>query len=158
MSDLATDHLWALDLDGDRCPFLAHLIIKSEHGPYGEARTSACGRTFTRGTHPHGWWRTRPGELPFDQARDIHCGSDLLAGSAPGPEEALAIDSDQHAICLDGAAPALTHPASCPDPAGCPFTAAAGSLSVPVLATGGTWTCDLSDGALILLKRIAAPA
>jgi hypothetical protein len=63
----------------------------------------------------------------------------------------------QHTLDLDGATPALTHPAGC-DPAACPFTAAAGSLPAPMLATGGTWTCDLNDGALILLKRIAAPA
>jgi hypothetical protein len=73
-------------------------------------------------------------------------------GSRPHP------GGDQHTICLDGSTPALTHPATCPDPAACPFTAAAGSVTTPLLATGGTWTCDLNGGALILLKRITAPA
>jgi|HubBroStandDraft_6_1064221.scaffolds.fasta_scaffold156758_4 hypothetical protein len=77
------------------------------------------------------------------------------AATEPGSRQHGAID--QHAVCLDGATPALTHPAGC-DPAGCPFTAAAEVLPAPMIAAGGTWTCDLSGGALILLKRIAAPA
>jgi hypothetical protein len=67
------------------------------------------------------------------------------------------MDDGQHVVSLDGGNAYIAHPAGCQDPSACPFTAAAGKLPPPMLATGGTWTCDLNDGSLILLKRIAAP-
>jgi hypothetical protein len=78
-------HLWALDLEEDpyvpgrRHPALAHLIVRREPGPSGEVRWSACGRTFTRGTHPAGWWSTEEGTLPLPLP--VHCGQGQVTGS-----------------------------------------------------------------------------
>ena len=70
--------LWALDLapaypGGLDQPAGAHLIVRVEPGRYGEVRTCECGQTFTAGTHPRGWWSTRPGILPL-QEHAVRCG------------------------------------------------------------------------------------
>jgi hypothetical protein len=65
---------------------------------------------------------------------------------------------DQHAVCLDGTAADLTHPATCPGPDTCPFTAAAATATPVMLAVGGTWTTGINNGSLILLRQITAPA
>lgn len=78
-------HLWALDLDGQNRPFQAHLITAIGLGPNGEERFSDCGRSYTRGTHPRGWWSSRAGELPL-QEQHVHCGRELVAESAGRPD------------------------------------------------------------------------
>lgn len=64
--------LWALELDGDGWPVLAHRIVEDD----GQVRVAACGRQLTAATHPRGWWRVRPGKLPLSGENDIHCGRD----------------------------------------------------------------------------------
>ncbi len=68
--------LWALDLDEAGRPWRAHLIVARDAGQFGEIRTSACGQTFTQGTHPRGWASTVPGRLPLSGEHDIHCGGE----------------------------------------------------------------------------------
>jgi hypothetical protein len=63
----------------------------------------------------------------------------------------------QHIVGLDGDSADVTHPAGCQVPDACTFTTAAAAVPPVMLATGGTWTCDLNNGSLILLKRIAIP-
>jgi hypothetical protein len=76
------DNLWALDLapmylGGREQPVLAHLIVAIRQESHrGEVRTAACGREFTAGTHPRGWWGTNGRNLPL-QDHAIHCGADL---------------------------------------------------------------------------------
>ena len=90
---MADSHMWALDLqpfptpDSPMRPVGAHLIVSAHDGGFrGQVRVSACGREFTFGTHPRGWWSTRQGNLPL-QAHAVHCGADLLAaGSTWMPE------------------------------------------------------------------------
>lgn len=80
--------LWALDLapvypGGPEQPVGAHLIVKTEPGRFGEVRTSECGRTFTAGTHPRGWWSTRPGHLPL-QKHAVCCGAERAKEATGG--------------------------------------------------------------------------
>lgn len=74
-----------------------------------------------------------------------------MTGSSPN------LASGQHTISLNGDTANLVHPAGCQDPAACPFVTAAAALTPVMLATGGTWTCGLHDGALILHYRIDFP-
>ena len=84
---------WALDLDGQLQPWRAHRIIRTELLPHiGEVRWSACGRSFTAGTHLHGWWDCLEGRLPLSE-QHIHCG--LQRGSVMHRER----------TCGDGSAP-----------------------------------------------------
>ncbi len=77
-------NLWALDLkpfpwpDGPLQPVQAHLIVMARREQHrGETRIAACGREFTAGTHPRGWWGSRWGSLPLrDHA--IHCGAEIV--------------------------------------------------------------------------------
>ena len=79
---LHNDNLWALDLGpmypgSPLYPLSAHLIVAIHQEPHrGEVRTAACGRDFTFGTHPRGWWGTNGRNLPM-QDHAIHCGADL---------------------------------------------------------------------------------
>jgi hypothetical protein len=63
-------NLWALDLNHNDMPVLAHRIVSEL--PDG-ARMTACGRSLTAYTHPRGWWTTESGGLPL-AAEHIHCG------------------------------------------------------------------------------------
>lgn len=71
-------HSWALDLDGEQRPVGAHLIVAVARERFGEVRVCACGRRYTAGTHPRGWWGSLAGELPLPDY-DIRCGADLVA-------------------------------------------------------------------------------
>lgn len=74
----AGEVMWAIDLDGTgRWPEAAHQIVSAYRDRRGEVRVSACGREFTEGTHPRGWWSSPPGKAPM---ADIHCHADLTAG------------------------------------------------------------------------------
>lgn len=90
----ADPNLWALDMGpmhpgGPDWPLLAHLIV-SRHDDHlrGEVRTSACGREFTVGTHPRGWWSTRAGNFPM-QDHAIHCGQDQVNSQRPAEAQTL---------------------------------------------------------------------
>lgn len=80
---MSDPHLWALDLSpvyrgGPEMPVYAHLIVRQYDGGFrGEVRVAACGREFTAGTHPKGWWSTRLGCFPL-QERSVHCGQDQI--------------------------------------------------------------------------------
>lgn len=84
-ADLVTDdpNLWAMDFEsmrpgGPEWPVYAHLIIRRYDGGFlGEVRVGACGREFTAGTHPRGWWGTQAGRFPL-QEHAIHCGHDQI--------------------------------------------------------------------------------
>jgi hypothetical protein len=75
-------------------------------------------------------------------------------------EKLMARDStpatgDQHTVTLGTYAVDLTHPAACLDQDACPYTAAAAAMTLNMLAIGGTWTCGLHGGELIILERTA---
>lgn len=74
-----THTLWALDLDNNGYPVLAHRIVnierrhrKTQPDPE-ETRVTACGMRLTVTNHPHGWWYVVNGELPI-QVQYCHCG------------------------------------------------------------------------------------
>ena len=67
-------------------------------------------------------------------------------------------DAAAHTVTLDPAGAVLSHPAVCADTGTCPFIPAATVLPPAMLAIGGTWTCGLYDGHLILLARVGASA
>lgn len=81
------EYLWAMDVAESGPyrghPVYAHLIVRVEQGRFGEIRHGACGRTFTAGTHPRGWWSTKPGNLPL-QEHAVHCGSDIAKAVTRG--------------------------------------------------------------------------
>lgn len=68
--------------------------------------------------------------------------------------EALRSGSDRHVITLRGAGGfELLHPAGgCP--AGCPVSAAAAGISREMCEAGGRWTCEATEGGLMLVERI----
>ncbi len=73
--------LWAMDIAEQPPhrghPAGAHLIVRAYAGGFrGEVRVGACGREFTCGTHPRGWWSTKPGSLPLAR-HAIHCGASI---------------------------------------------------------------------------------
>jgi len=88
-------NLWALDLAPfpyagcPEQPVAAHLIVYCRKERYrGEVRVAACGKQFTAGTHPRGWWGTRWGNLPL-QDHAVHCGHGLIreqSGRCPDPD------------------------------------------------------------------------
>jgi hypothetical protein len=79
-------YLWALDLGplypgGPSLPVGAHLIVSGEVldadgfvGEHGEVLVSACGRKYTKGSHPRGWQSTGLARLPL-QDHAVHCGA-----------------------------------------------------------------------------------
>lgn len=86
------EYLWAMDLAENQWPVAAHLIGRVEQGKFGEVRWSECGRSFTSGTHPWGWYSTRPGELPI-AGHAVHCGRETAATATQGADAAEAMGS-----------------------------------------------------------------
>lgn len=71
--------LWALDLDEQGNPILAHRIVdrkmtKGQGVIAEEYRVTACGLHLDAQNHPTGWWQLPPGEVPLAEISHVHCG------------------------------------------------------------------------------------